>query len=102
MGISNKKNPSSSRGKSERGYLIQGSKEFTIIQYFLSGKSLNRFEAEALGDHCLPSTVSFLIRKYGLEIYRKMESVPNRFGSATSVMRYWFSESDILKINSLR
>ena len=101
MVILNKKKPSGS-GKSQRVYLNTGTKEFTIIQYLLNGGSLNRFSAESLGDHCLPSTISFLMRKYGLEIPRKMESVPNRFGSTTSVMRYWFSESDIQKINSLK
>ena len=97
----NKKKPSGS-GKQQRGYLIQGSKEFTIIQHLLLGNSLHRFEAEGLGDHCLPSTISIIARKYSLEIPRKIVQVSTRFNSATSVMRYWFSEEDKAKINSLR
>ncbi len=56
MSKPNKKKPSGS-GKQQRVYPIQGSKEFTIIQHLLLGNSLHRFEAEALGDHCLPSTI---------------------------------------------
>jgi len=87
------KKPSGS-GKSQRAYPIQGTKEFTIIQHLLKGASLNRFEAEHLGDHCLHTTVSVIARKYELDIPRKLEKVPNRFGGLTSVMRYWFSEED--------
>jgi hypothetical protein len=101
MSKSNKKKPPGS-GKSQRVYLRTGSKEFTIIQHLLSGKSLHRFEAEGLGDHCLPSTISIIARKYDLDIPRKMVQVPNRFNSTTSVMRYWFSKEDKIKINSLR
>jgi len=97
----NKKKPSGS-GKQQRAYPIQGSKEFTIIQHLLLGNSLHRFEAEALGDHCLPSTISIIVRKYDLNIPRKMVQVSTRFNSITSVMRYWFSEEDKVKMNSLR
>ncbi len=97
----NNKKPSGS-GKQQKVHLRTGSKEFTIIQYLLLGNSLHRFEAETLGDHCLPSTISIIARKYGLEIPRKMVQVSTRFNSTTSVMRYWFSEEDKIKINSLR
>ena len=101
MSKPNNKKPSGSP-KSQKVYLRTGSKEFTIIQYLLLGNSLHRFEAETLGDHCLPSTISIIARKYGLEIPRKMVQVSTRFNSTTSVMRYWFSEEDKIKINSLR
>ena len=96
-----KKKPSGS-AKQQRAYPIQGSKEFTIIHHLLLGNSLHRFEAEGLGDPCLPSTISIIARKYGLEIPRKMVQVSTRFNSTTSVMRYWFSEEDKVKMNSLR
>ena len=96
----NKKKPSSSP-KSKRAHQKIGTKKFNIIQHFLKGLSLNRFEAEELGDHCLHSTVSTLVNKLGLEIPRKWEVVPNRFGGTTRVKRYWFSESDIAKVQSL-
>jgi len=36
------------------------SKTMSILAYFLAGATLNRFEAEPLGDHCLNSTISEL------------------------------------------
>jgi len=101
MSKPNNKKPSGS-GKQQKAYLRTGSKEFTIIQHLLLGNSLHRFEAEALGDHCLHSTISIIARKYGLGIPRKLVKVSTRFNSTTSVMRYWFSEEDKIKINSLR
>ena len=99
----NKKKPSESSPKlSQRVHQKIGTKKFNIIQYFLKGLSLNRFEAEKLGDHCLHSTVSTLVNTLGLEIHRKWEVVINRFGGTTRVKRYWFSESDIQKIKLLK
>jgi hypothetical protein len=100
MSKQNKKKPSGS-GKKQRANQKIGTKKFNIIQHFLEGLSLNRFEAEALGDHCLHSTVSTLVNHLGLEISRKWEAVPNRFGGTTRVKRYWFSESDIAAIRKL-
>ena len=101
MSKQNKKKPSDSSGKSQRVNQKIGTKKFNIIQYFLKGLSLNRFEAEKLGDHCLHSTVSTLVNTLGLEIHRKWEVVLNRFGGTTRVKRYWFSESDIAKIRKI-
>jgi hypothetical protein len=100
MSKSNKKKPSATF-QNQRVYLRQGTKYSNIIHVFHSGKSLNRFEAENFGDHCLNTTISTISSQLDLEIPRKMEKVPNHFGSLTNVMRYWFSESDIQKINSL-
>ena len=101
MSKQNKKKPSDSSGKSQRAHQKIGTKKFNIIQHFLKGLSLNRFEAEVLGDHCLHSTVSTLVNNLGLEISRKWEAVPNRFGGTTRVKSYWFSESDIAAIRKL-
>lgn len=51
-------------------------------------RSLNRFEAESYGDHCLHSTISDL-RNDGYEIASHWELVPNRFGGETRVKRYF-------------
>ena len=101
MSKPNNKKPSGSP-KSQKVYLRTGSKEFTIIQHLLLGNSLHRFEAEALGDHCLHSTISIIARKYNLVIPRKWVKVSTRFNSTTQVKSYWFSTEDKLKINSLR
>ena len=63
------------------------SKEATILATLRSGKSLNRFDAERLGDHCLHSTVATL-RSKGNAIYDEWERVPTRFGREARVKRY--------------
>lgn len=68
-------------------------KAANILSHFYAGESLNRFEAERIGDHCLNSTVSTLANRHGLAFHRQRESVPNRFGGRTSVNRYRLAES---------
>ncbi len=46
MSKQNKKKPSNSSGKSQRVNQKIGTKKFNIIQHFLKGLSLNRYEAE--------------------------------------------------------
>ncbi|PJO72430.1 hypothetical protein CWD92_09040 [Burkholderia thailandensis] len=53
----------------------------------LGMRSLNRFEAEPYGDHCLHSTISTL-RHQGHIITDEWESVSTRFGTAARVKRY--------------
>lgn len=64
------------------------SKIARILAHLLSGASINRFEAERIGDHCLPSTIAVLANHYGLTIERKQERVPNRWGAPCTVTRY--------------
>jgi hypothetical protein len=72
-------------------------KQLHMLTVFANGKRLQRFSAEIIGDHCLPSTISDLQKLYGITFTRKMISVPNRFGSETSVMLYWL-EGESLEI----
>ena len=58
-----------------------------ITQALLTG-SLNRFEAEEHGDHCLNSTIS-RIQSRGVMVARRWERVPTRFGTTAKVLRYW-------------
>lgn len=60
----------------------------TILRLLLDGRSINRFEVEHVGDHCLHSTISTLANDYGLTFARVWEQVPNRFGGQTRVIRY--------------
>ncbi|WP_148274527.1 helix-turn-helix domain-containing protein [Advenella kashmirensis] len=53
----------------------------------LHDRSLNRFEAERIGDHCLHSTIADL-RKDGHNIYSQWEVVETRF-KPTRVKRYF-------------
>ncbi len=57
------------------------------------GRSLNRFEAERLGDHCLHSTIA-KIESRGIEVSRYKETVPGFGGHATRVCRYELDEEN--------
>lgn len=64
----------------------------TILGLLVSGRSLNRFEAERHHDHCLHTTVSTLQNWHGINIDRMFESVPCNRGTAwTRVCRYWLN-----------
>jgi hypothetical protein len=62
-------------------------KESMILSAMRAGQSLNRFDAERLGDHVLPSTVAIL-RAKGHLILGSWEKVPTRFGRTVRVRRY--------------
>ncbi|MCR9258328.1 MAG: helix-turn-helix domain-containing protein [Pseudomonadaceae bacterium] len=67
-------------------------KTHTILTALQRG-SLNRFEAERIGDHALNSTVSAL-RKKGHNISSEWETVPTRFGKPTRLKRYRIESID--------
>lgn len=69
------------------------SKIARILKHLLTGASLNRFEAERIGDHCLNSTIAVLSNKYNLTIQRKSERVPNGWGDPCIATRYNLPES---------
>lgn len=60
-----------------------------ILGILRSGRSLNRFEAERFGDHCLHSTVARLNAE-GFQIVGRWEEVPCRFAKTTRVKRYHY------------
>lgn len=62
-------------------------KKETILA-ILHHRSLNRFEAERYGDHCLHSTVATLTAE-GHTFYSQWEKVPTRFGRPVQVKRYF-------------
>jgi len=61
-------------------------KKAAIVEALRHG-SLNRFQAERIGDHCLPSTISEL-RAEGYLIHAHAEQVMTRFGRNVRVKRY--------------
>ena len=75
-------------------------KNHTIMNELVT-RPLNRFQAEEIGDHCLPSTISTLKTLHGLEFPRRWVKVPNRFGGETSVKEYSTSEEDKRKIDEI-
>jgi hypothetical protein len=66
----------------------QHTKESMILTIMREGRSLNRFEAERLGDHCLHSTIATL-RGKGHFFHDEWEWVRTRFGE-THVKRYHY------------
>ena len=67
----------------------QHSKKAVILAVMRAGQSLNRFEAERLGDHCLHSTIAEL-RGDGYLFRDEWEWVSTRFGKEVHVKRYWY------------
>lgn len=65
----------------------ENTKESRILKELRGGCSLNRFEAERLGDHCLHSTIATL-RSKGYSFYDEWERVPTRFNKEVRVKRY--------------
>jgi hypothetical protein len=61
-----------------------------ILGLLQAGRTLNRFDAEAFGDHCLNSTIAVL-RKYGFLIVGTWEYVQTRFDRKVRVLRYAYA-----------
>jgi hypothetical protein len=77
------------RGAASLNTRLHSTKESIIFDVFKSGRTLNRFDAEYLGDHCLHSTISTL-RKKGAKFLATWEEVPTRFGMIARVKRYCY------------
>lgn len=67
-----------------------------MMERILNERSLNTFQAQALGDSCLNTTVSIL-RTRGVKVLDEWEKVPNRFGTMSRVKRYWIEEESVSK-----
>lgn len=88
--------PEEKRSQSQ-GYITTSkppSKIARVLAYMLNDGSLQRFEAERLGDHCLHSTISSLANGYGLKFQRQLERVPNHWGEPCTVTRYTLPASE--------
>ena len=96
MNSNTKKPPQSARTQGANNKTV--SKNNTILNALVEG-SLTRFDAERLGDHCLPSTISALSNQHGLEFHRRWIKVPNRFGGETLCKEYTTSDEDKTYIN---
>ena len=96
MNSNTKKPPQSARTQGANNKTV--SKNNTILNALVEG-SLTRFDAERLGDHCLPSTISALSIQHGLEFPRRWIKVPNRFGGETLCKEYTTSDEDKTYIN---
>lgn len=77
------------------------SKISRVLEYLVHGGSLNRFEAERIGEHCLHTTISALSNSHGLLFVRMPESVPNRWGADCRVVRYRLAPSHLARARKL-
>ncbi|MGQ7816815.1 hypothetical protein ACUTAH_14315 [Metapseudomonas furukawaii] len=64
-----------------------------ILAFLVEGGSLNRFEAERLGDHCLNSTISALKNNWGIVFVCRDEKVTTHWGKSCHVTRYSLPDS---------
>jgi len=81
-------NESSEKDSTKSQRVVPGTKEHAILSALAVGQSLNRFEAIALHDTALNSTISTLQSK-GIRIHRVFEKVPCVHGTKkTDVCRY--------------
>lgn len=83
----NKKNAPATNGNESTNTTRYSTKQDAILSV-LATRSLNRFEAERYGDHCLHSTISTL-RGIGYVFHDEWETVPTRWGTDTRVKRYF-------------
>lgn len=92
-----KSQPPSKQASPSQGDITTGkapSKIARVLEHLLYDGSLQRFEAERLGDHCLHSTISSLANGYGLKFQRQLERVPNHWGEPCTVTRYTLPASE--------
>jgi hypothetical protein len=73
-----------------KNYTKQDTKENVILSIFMTGRTLNRFEAEEYGDHCLHSTIATL-RGKGYRFYDAWEMIPTRRFGNVRVKRYIYA-----------
>ena len=85
-----------------RAYPRPGSKYYRILEHFRLHGTLNKLEAQSLGETCLSATVADMCNDFGLEVPRRTEKALNGAGYHSTVTRYWFSDHDIYLINSVR
>lgn len=73
----------------------------SMLVRFASGARLHRFQAERVGDHCLPTSVADLQSRHSIIFSRKRVRVPNRFGSETSVCEYWLDGESLKRAREI-
>lgn len=89
--------PSKESSTDSFGETNKSPKKIIRILAALTRRSLNRFEAEKLADHCLHSTVSAIQRDYDITVSRTFETVPGYMGLPTRCCRYWLEDTQKTK-----
>ena len=77
-------------GKAKQAAIKPQTKTERVLQTFVSGEALHRFQAFALRDTCLHSTVSRLEQGYGL-LFKRRSVIVDRQGDPVRVTEYWLN-----------
>jgi hypothetical protein len=92
----------SSPAQTQRGYPGIGTKYYKILEHFRLGGSINKFEAQHLGENCLGTTVGAMCGDFNLEVTRVFEKAKNTIGAYSRVIRYKLTKQDIMKLNTVK
>ena len=92
----------SSPAQTQRGYPGIGTKYYKILEHFRKGGSINKFEAQHLGENCLGTTVGAMCGDFDLEVTRVFEKAKNIIGVYSRVIRYKLTKQDIIKLNAVK
>ena len=90
-------NQNSASNDQVKSNLNETGKLASMLYRFAEGKQYHRFSAETVGDHCLPTTISDLQKRYSIYFNRRSVKVPNRFGSKSTVSLYWLEGEFLIK-----
>ena len=88
--------------QTQRGYPGIGTKYYRILEHMRKGGSINKFEAQHLGENCLGTTVGAMCGDFNLEVTRVFEKAKNTIGAYSRVIRYKLTKQDMIKINQVK
>ena len=83
-------------GKAKQVAIKPQTKIERILQAFTTGRSLHRFQAFALRDTCLHSTVSALEKGHNL-LFKRRTVIIDRQGDLVRVTEYWLHPDSLDK-----
>jgi hypothetical protein len=92
----------SSPTQTQRGYPGTGTKYYKILEHFRLGGSINKFEAQHLGENCLGTTIGAMCGDFDLEVTRVFEKAKNTIGAYSRVIRYKLTKQDTIKLNAIK
>jgi hypothetical protein len=72
-----------------------------MLSVFASGTSLNTFQAKEIADTCLHTTISDLQARHGITFSRQWETVTNRYGTKTRVLRYRLVDANLERAQTI-
>jgi len=93
---------SSSPTQTQRRYPSEDTKYYTILEHFRLHGTLNKLEAQSLGETCLSATVADMRNDFNLEITRTFEKAKNTIGAYSRVIRYKLTKQDTIKLNAVK